>query len=284
MHRTLASFLLLALLSLARARGTVQDLWNSPDYPDYTTNYTTGTTVEVSWEHTLADQFQFFCEECDITNVDLWVTGSDYTRKLESGINVNTTLSYEWNITLSDEDAEASLDWTFRFLPADVAWGDNSEEISSAKFNLSPRPDTPSPTPSPTSTGGPSDPTSPAPADPNPPEDSGLSTGAKAGIGVGVSAGGLILIALAFFLWRRRRTLTPKGGAADPTTGAYNHLHTLPPPSDEGDGYFAPPVMAKATPGAPLSELAGDDARELDAGVDSQRPPVELDGGAPVRR
>jgi hypothetical protein len=72
-----------ALLPLVRAEGTVQDLWNSPQYPDYTTNYTAGTTIEISWQHALAYQFQYFCESCDITNVDLWVTGSSYTRKLE---------------------------------------------------------------------------------------------------------------------------------------------------------------------------------------------------------
>ncbi|KAL4872274.1 hypothetical protein BDV12DRAFT_183219 [Aspergillus spectabilis] len=289
MHWSFASFLPLALLPLARAQGTVQDLWDSPEYPDYTTNYTAGTTVEISWQPALATQFQFFCEDCDITNVDLWVTGTSYTRKLESGVNVNTTTSYEWEINISDEDVEASLEWTFRFLPADVSWADNDQEISSAKFNLNPRPNTPTPSPTPspttTSTGGPADPTAPQPADPNTPsEGDSLSTGAKAGIGVGVSAGGLIIIALAFLLWRRLRALPPKGTAADPAAGAYNDLHHPPPPGDEGHGFYAPPPAFKAAPPAPLSELAGVEARELDAGTDSQRPPAELDGGSPVRR
>ncbi|KAL4883737.1 hypothetical protein BJY04DRAFT_184262 [Aspergillus karnatakaensis] len=298
MYRYLASLLPLALLPLARAQ-TVQDLWNSPDYPDYTTNYTAGETVEISWERALATQFQFFCEECDISGVDLWVTASDYSSRLAAGINVNTTLSYDWDIDLSDSDVEANIDWTFRFLPADAPWGSGSQEISSAKFNLLTRPETPSPTPTPTSsttsttttsTNGPTatdDPTTTPTPDPDPASgsDDGLSTGAKAGIGVGVSAGALILIALAFLLWRRFRALPPKAGAA--AGGPYNNLQHAPPSDGgshyvQGQGYYAPPPVVdknKVAP-VPLSELQGGyNVRELDAGVDAQRPPAELDGG-----
>ncbi|KAL4798282.1 hypothetical protein BDV19DRAFT_386564 [Aspergillus venezuelensis] len=317
MHRSLAKLLPLALLPLVRAEGTVQDLWNSPQYPDYTTNYTAGNTITISWQHALASQFQFFCEDCDITDVDLWLTGSSYTRKLESGVNVNESTSYEWTINLDDADVESSTDWTFRFLPADVAWGDNDQEISSAKFNLEPSDDdndndttTTSTTTSSTSTTSTESPTSttttsstttttpPAatetPADENDNSDSdsdGLSSGAKAGIGVGVGAGFIILAALAFLLYRRFKALPKTPGAEAGVAGSYNNINgSPPPPGDEyaqhGNGYFAP-AMSKTMPMTmpmhtytPASELHGDVAREMDAGIDAQRAPAELDGGS----
>jgi hypothetical protein len=78
----LAYFLPVALVPLARAQGTVQDLWNLPDYPDYTTFFTAGETVNISWQPGLVDQFPYFCSDCDILNVDLWLTASAYTRRL----------------------------------------------------------------------------------------------------------------------------------------------------------------------------------------------------------
>ncbi|KAL5001639.1 hypothetical protein BDV10DRAFT_147706 [Aspergillus recurvatus] len=298
MFRNLVKFVsLAALLPLARAEGTVQDLWNSPQYPDYTTNYTAGTTIEISWQHALASQFQFFCEDCDITNVDLWVTGSSYTRKLEAGLNVNESTSYEWTINLDDADVEASTEWTFRFLPADVSWGDNQEEISSAKFNLLPRSNssssstttsTTTSTSASTSTST-STTTSPSTPDATPTSENatdgdststsndsdGLSAGAKAGVGVGVGAGAIILAALAFLLWRRIKALpNAKAAGREGADGGYSQAHL---------GYFVDPSMVKATPEpvsarvVPMSELAGDHAGEIDAGVDAQRPPVELD-------
>ncbi|KAL4922987.1 uncharacterized protein BDV17DRAFT_30953 [Aspergillus undulatus] len=312
MRRSLIEFVPLALLPLARAEGTVQDLWNSPQYPDYTTNYQAGTTITISWQHDLATQFQFFCEDCDITNVDLWLTGSSYTRKLESGVNVNESTSYRWNINLSNEDVDASTDWTFRFLPADVSWGDNDQEISSAKFNLNPSDDdddttssttttstsstttteSPTSTTTSTTTTPPAATETPEDSEPEDPDDNGLSTGAKAGIGVGVGAGFIILAALAFLLYRRFKAL-PKNPGAEAAAGGYNNIKGSPPPpgdeyGQEGAGYFAP-AMAKTMPVpmqtyTPVSELHGDVAREMDAGVDAQRPPAELDGGSyPVR-
>ncbi|KAL4943824.1 hypothetical protein BDV06DRAFT_127809 [Aspergillus oleicola] len=312
MHRSLVKLFPLALLPLVKAEGTVQDLWNSPEYPDYTTNYTAGTTITISWQHDLASQFQFFCEDCDITDVDLWLTGSSYTRKLESGVNVNESTSYEWTINLDDADVEASTDWTFRFLPADVSWGDNDQEISSAKFNLEPSGDdsdttttstttstsTTSTTETPTSTTTSTSTTTttpPAateiPADEIEDSDSdGLSTGAKAGIGVGVGAGFIILAALAFLLYRRFKALPKIPGAEAGAAGGYNNINgSPPPPADEygptGNGYFAPAMTKTMQPVpmqtyTPASELQGDVAREMDAGVDAQRAPAELDGGS----
>jgi hypothetical protein len=205
-------------------------------------------------------------------------------------MNVNETTSYEWTINLDNADVEASTQWTFRFLPADVSWGDNQEEISSARFNLLPRSDSSSTTTSSTSTSTSSSTTATSNPNATPTTDSatdgessstenhndGLSTGAKAGIGVGVSAGAIILAALAFLLWRRIKAL-PSTNAVGPEgpNGGYSQVH---------QGYFADPPMVKAAPVpasgvvAPMSELAGDHAGEMDAGADARRPPVELDG------
>lgn len=83
MRWNLVQILPLAFLPLVEAAGTVQDLWESPQYPDYTTTYTAGTTIKVSWDPDLVTQFAFFCKDCDVSNVDLWLTGTSYTRKLE---------------------------------------------------------------------------------------------------------------------------------------------------------------------------------------------------------
>ncbi|CEL08365.1 hypothetical protein ASPCAL11516 [Aspergillus calidoustus] len=293
---SLTHFLPLALVPLARAQGTVQDLWNLPDYPDYTTFFTAGDTVNISWQPGLVDQFPYFCGDCDILNVDLWLTASAYTRRLGAGLDVNRTMWFNWTINLDNQDVEESRDWTLRFLPADVQWGDNDQEISSAKFNINPAPEEDEPssssTPLPTSTTAtvPGTPSATTPGDSGNGDDSddSLSTGAKAGIGVGAGAGGLIIVALAFLLWRRLRALPAhKAPGADNTAGAYNDLHHPPPPgveTQQPEGYFAGAGMAKppaafAGPPAPLSELHGDAATEMDAGADGQRVPAELDAG-----
>lgn len=223
-------------------------------------------------------------------------------------MDVNKTTSYEWPINLDDSDIEASTEWTFRFLPADASWGTNDQEISSAKFNLDPRPSTsssatPSPTPDPTSTTSAS--STPAAtetnsddADPDEGNSSTLSTGAKAGVGVGVGAGGLIIIALAFLLWKHMRALKASKAAGPGTVGGYSNINHYPPPSDgysqgnhipQGqEGYFAPPMTKTAplassvtTGSVALTELPGsENAREMDAGADAQRPPVEMDASA----
>ncbi|KAL2802639.1 hypothetical protein BJX63DRAFT_104159 [Aspergillus granulosus] len=292
-----AYFLPLALAPLVRAQGTVQDLWNLPDYPDYTSFFTSGETVNISWQPGLIDQFEFFCPDCDVNNVDLWLTASAYTRRLGAGLDINRTMWFNWTINLGNNDVEASSDWTLRFLPANIQWGDNDQEISSAKFTINPAPEeeepsststsSSSPTPTPTPTTLPGLPTATSPGDSGDSNDSdSLSTGAKAGIGVGVGAGGLIIIALAFLLWRRLRALpAQKAPGAD---NAYNDLHHPPPPGAETqqpEGYLAaasmakPPPAAFVVPSAPPSELHGDAATEMDAGADGQRAPVELDAG-----
>ncbi|KAJ0414283.1 hypothetical protein BJY00DRAFT_305710 [Aspergillus carlsbadensis] len=294
-----AYFLPLALVSLARAQGTVQDLWNLPDYPDYTTFFTAGETVNISWQPGLVSQFPYFCGDCDILNVDLWLTASAYTRRLGAGLDVNRTMWFNWTINLDNEDIEESSDWTLRFLPADVQWGDNDQEISSAKFNINPAPEededepssssTPSPTPTATTLPGTPSATTPGDSGNNNDSDDSLSTGAKAGIGVGAGAGGLIIIALAFLLWRRLRALPAhKAPGADNIAGVYNDLHHPPPPGPEirqpeeyfaGAGMVKPPPTGFAVPSTPPTELHGDAAAEMDAGADGQRVPAELDAG-----
>ncbi|KAL4989820.1 hypothetical protein BDW68DRAFT_175576 [Aspergillus falconensis] len=269
MLRNLVKFVpLAALLPLAMAEGTVQDLWNSPQYPDYTTNYTAGTTIEISWQHALASQFQFYCEDCDIR---MWICGLRGVAILASLKTTRTSRPQQNG---------------FRFLPADISWGDNQEEISSAKFHLLPRsissslPTTTSTTTSTSSSTSTSTTTTTSTPDATPASENatdGLSTGAKAGIGIGVGAGAIILTVLAFLLCRRIKALPnttavgPEGADGD---GGYSQVH---------QGYFVDSPVVKATPKpvsarvAPMSELVGDHAGEMDAGVDAQPPPVELD-------
>ncbi|KAL4977724.1 hypothetical protein BDW66DRAFT_149753 [Aspergillus desertorum] len=205
-----------------------------------------------------------YCEDCDVTNVDLWVTESSYARKLGAGVDVNKSTSYEWVISLNGADVEASTQGTFRFLPADVSWGDNQEEISSAKFNLFPRSNSTSSlrttstaaSTSTSTTGATSTSENATGSNSTSTNDSdGLSTGAKAGIGVGVGASAIILAALAFLLWRRiKALLNTKAVEPEGADGGYSQVHQV---------YFLDSPTVKATPQpvsarvASMSELAG---------------------------
>ncbi|KKK26370.1 hypothetical protein ARAM_007114 [Aspergillus rambellii] len=287
--------LLLAPLAIAE---TVQDLWLFPTAPDYHSNITTGSTTKIRWQPQLEEVFSAYCSDCNTTNVDLWMTSTNVYRKLEAGINVKTTFSYNWTVDLSASDVNSSSAWTLRFLPSDVAWiGSSGQEVSSPKFNIlaattsasastststststSAAPTTTTTTTStfvPASTRGPS-------------SSSGLSTGAQAGIGVGVAAGAVIIIGLAIFLWRRPSSIIPSHKTTDPNTaanfGPAPAYHSVSPAAPT-DGSYAPRGPAKqnsASPfGAPVSELPGSDTQELDAGfADRQRqrppPPAEL--------
>ncbi|KAL4786667.1 hypothetical protein BJX76DRAFT_355023 [Aspergillus varians] len=168
--------------------------------------------------------------------------------------------------------------------------GTQNQEISSAIFDINPKPaesSSSSATSSPTHDST-TQPTSTTPADSN-----GLFTGAKARIGVGVSAGGLIIIALAFFLWRRSKALQNAKAPGRVIAGGYNDIRHPPPLSDEhspahpgAEGYFTPVIVKVPPPksvSAPLSELPGNEAAELDGGSAIQLPPVELDASTHKR-
>jgi hypothetical protein len=71
--------LLVPLFPFATAQGTVQDLWIFPKAPDYTSELTVNTTIQIRWHEELQAVFEQFCTLCDTTNVDLWVTGSQYS-------------------------------------------------------------------------------------------------------------------------------------------------------------------------------------------------------------
>jgi hypothetical protein len=75
---TLLLHFLLRLVPFAKAAGTVQDLWIFPKAPDFTSELTVNTTIQIRWHEELQAVFAQFCTQCDTTNVDLWVTGSQY--------------------------------------------------------------------------------------------------------------------------------------------------------------------------------------------------------------
>ncbi|KAL2832245.1 hypothetical protein BJY01DRAFT_253955 [Aspergillus pseudoustus] len=134
MLSVLLSTLLLTPLAAAQ---TVQDLWTFPKAPDFTTNITVGTTVEVRWKPLLNETFGLYCTECDITDVDLWATGKDISRLLEAGINIQTTQSYQWKVTFDASDVKSSPAFALRFLPAGAKWdGTGGQEVSSPQFNI----------------------------------------------------------------------------------------------------------------------------------------------------
>ncbi|KAF2971906.1 hypothetical protein GQX73_g1744 [Xylaria multiplex] len=186
---------------------------------------------------------------CDSTNVDMWLTGASNAHYyiIETGINIETTLSYIW--TVPDTQLEDS--YVFRFIPSGVKWESGGQEISSNIFGIEAHPNlsssvaNSSPTTTTTTTTPSSNtPTSNTPTGAKMPSDSitstattheattesmsptvptntsepagdssgssrdSLSTGAAAGIGVGATFGGLALVALGFCLaWRWRRDL-----------------------------------------------------------------------------
>lgn len=80
----------------------------------------------------------------------------------------------------------------------------------------------------------------------NVPDTSGLSTGAQAGIGVGIGLGVILIGAVAFLLWRRRKKA--RGFAANTsTTQATTELATHG--TAAGGGYGDPSKYEQATAG-----------------------------------
>ncbi|KAL3446316.1 hypothetical protein BJX65DRAFT_279389 [Aspergillus insuetus] len=135
MRSNLLSALLLAPLAAAQ---TVQDLWTFPEAPDFTTNITLETTVELRWQPDLNEVFGIFCTECDITDVDLWATGTNTSGLVKSGINLKNTHSYRWTVTtFDDSDVKSSPAFNLRFIPAGAKWdGTGGQEVSSPQFNI----------------------------------------------------------------------------------------------------------------------------------------------------
>jgi hypothetical protein len=90
--------------------------------------------------------------------------------------------------------------------------------------------------------------------------DRGLSSGAKAGIAVGVILGVLIIAAICFFLFRRRRRRSN---------------FTLEPELPESK------TLPSQLEGAPLSELYGSGEPQLLSSESKPTPIAELDGSTP---
>ncbi|KAL3483487.1 hypothetical protein BJX62DRAFT_244845 [Aspergillus germanicus] len=286
---TLLLPLLLPLLPLATAQGTVQDLWIFPKAPDYTSELTVNTTIQIRWHEELQAVFEQFCTLCDTTNVDLWVTGSQYSEAVGAAIDVTSTFAYSWKVDLTEAIVNASPDWSFRFLPSGAIWnGTGGQEISSAQFSIIVPPESSTTTTSTTTTSTSTSTTttatktpSPTPTPtPSPDGDSGLSTGAKAGIGIGVALGALLLIGLIIFLWRRAN----RNAEAVPAYDAAGDAKYRPAPgyaSLPGHSNLNSPARSMDVHEVPTGEfeeavVLGKGAVELGGGGFDR---VEMDGG-----
>ncbi|KAL4863549.1 hypothetical protein BDV12DRAFT_206392 [Aspergillus spectabilis] len=293
-------FLPLLLVQLAGAI-TVQDLWVFPRAPDFSSDITTGTTIQIRWQQELTNVFSTYCTQCDTTDVDLWLTGSNYDSKLKGtngvcrgsgGINVQTTLSYSWTVNLNASIIKSSPDWSVRFLPSGSVWnGTGGQEVTSPQFNILAPPQTSSTT-SPTSTtttgtttasSTSATATSPWPAvtSATANNNNSLSSGAKAGVSVGAAVGGIFIIALFIFFWRKIRAIKspipPIQVASDssiyPAPGHHTSGHYMEVQQVPVGGNYMTEFVAKKNP----SELPVADRLEMDAGLDGQRRPFELD-------
>lgn len=63
---------------------TVQEDWTNPESPDYTTTFTNGDTVTLSWTSYLYDDFSKYCASCDPESANLWVESGDYSHQIAS--------------------------------------------------------------------------------------------------------------------------------------------------------------------------------------------------------
>ncbi|KAL2847779.1 hypothetical protein BJY01DRAFT_246680 [Aspergillus pseudoustus] len=285
LHAFLCLFTLLPLS--ASAEGTVQDLWIFPEAPDFTSEITTGTTIQIRWHSDLEQVFAYFCTQCYTGNVDLWLTGTSFAEQIAAGVNVSSTFSYSWDVKLNESIVNASPDWSFRFLPSGAIWnGTGGQEISSAQFSMILPPESSSTTMTTTTTTSTSTSTSstttstatssPTPS-PTPDHDSdgGLSAGAKAGIGIGAAAAGILIIALIIFFVRRIRRLGNPIPPYDVNHDTHAHGQYQPAPGyatpssrsvdvhEVSNGAYDP--IASGFKGVP-TELASEYRAEMDGG------------------
>lgn len=113
---------------------------------------------------------------------------------------------------------------------------------------------------------------------------SGLSAGAKAGIGVGAGVGGIMLLALVFFLGRRRRDRNSKEDTPDDEPdnegGAEDSTKPVGPLElDAKENQALPPGELQSKNDAPELEGQNEMRQELE-GV-NEMPPVELEASNP---
>ncbi|KAF9701348.1 hypothetical protein EKO04_000917 [Ascochyta lentis] len=138
MRFTFVSLSLLTIFPLSALCQSVQEDWTAPTLPDRTSSAQVGTSYTISWNLNLKSWFPTYCAACDVSKVDLWVTGFssyEYTYKIASGVNVVATSSYRWNVDIDTPALLASPDWVFRFVPSGAA-ANNKQQISSAGFNI----------------------------------------------------------------------------------------------------------------------------------------------------
>ncbi|KAI0192496.1 hypothetical protein F4808DRAFT_442831 [Astrocystis sublimbata] len=264
LHLHVLPFLLLLLLLPLAATQVVQDDWKFPQLPDYSWELQLNKDYTLQWTSNLQNWFPYFCESCNVTQLDLWVASPDNSakHKIASNVDVTKTLTMEWTAIVPSSELSDAPSWSFKFVPFDTV--PDTEQISSPQFNLTGGTSSSSTTSSSSSTSAPTstssssstdaatatsstngntDPSStPAPSPTNTPSlpptsnsdnnnndnsTSTLTPGAKAGIGIGAAIGGIALIALGWFLARRRPSSSSPGQGSGPPPAE------LPPPSSQ---------------------------------------------------
>ena len=146
---------LLALVSLQVWCQTVQDSWTAPASPDTSTSLQSGNPFTLLWKSDLKYEFSGYCPSCSVDQLDLWVTSfsnDDYNYKIggeldqllgdiqrltlsAAGIDLITTLSYDWNVNIPTAALSAESVWVFRFTP----FGSTppfDEQVSSTAVNI----------------------------------------------------------------------------------------------------------------------------------------------------
>ncbi|PNS18129.1 hypothetical protein CAC42_3574 [Sphaceloma murrayae] len=218
----LVTALSLHILAQTTALPKVSDDWVQPQWPDGTTLLTSGQAYELRWTANITRWFPGYAPSANVTNVTLWVTGAynfQYAHKITPFVDLTSQVGTRWIVNIPSEELEATQDWTFRFLPANLTFfgGPRSEQVSSPQLRI--RANTTSTSP-PARTGPPT--TAPSTSVPSfsptpiPSSGGGLSPGATAGIAIGTAALALLLAGAAWFLLRRRRHRRRRARENDP--------------------------------------------------------------------
>ncbi|KAI1397248.1 hypothetical protein F4819DRAFT_490702 [Hypoxylon fuscum] len=122
---------LTVVLLAAPSYASPQDNWVFPANPDQTSSLISRNKYILKWNSNLKDWFGEYCEACDTKNVDLWVLGGNNFHTLSSGVNVENTLSYTWDVDIPSSELNVDL-WVFRFLSAGADFkGAETQNIAS---------------------------------------------------------------------------------------------------------------------------------------------------------
>ncbi|KAF3003503.1 hypothetical protein E8E13_004725 [Curvularia kusanoi] len=117
---------------------TVQDDWTAPAAPDGSTPLQSGSRFTLLWKPTLQNNFATYCPDCDTRKLDLWITefnGTKYQSKIGRGINLTSSVSYDWNVQIASSAFSEKDFFVFRFTFFDST-DPYTQQISSPGFNI----------------------------------------------------------------------------------------------------------------------------------------------------